>query len=483
MTEDLYAIDESTAALCPTCLKQIPARVVEHGGAVYLQKKCPEHGASQALLSVDPAYHRRQRDLEVRTRRPLRTNTETVRGCPYDCGLCPDHEQHSCISIVEVTDHCNLSCPICYAESSPQRDKHRSMAEICAMLDTTVLNEGQPDVVQISGGEPTTHPNFFDILAEARKRPIKHLMVNTNGLALARSPEFAARLAKFKPGFEIYLQFDGLDDDTYRTLRGATLFAQKKAALENLERHGISTTLVMTVMRGVNEGQIGAVVDFALSYKCVRGVTLQPVQEAGRTDGFDGAHHRLTLSEVRRALLDQHSLFSESDVVPVPCHPDCIAMAYGLKLGGETIALSGKIPPEVLVEAASDTITLERHPALRDELSQLFSAAHSPESASEQLGRVLCCLPEIESSADLSYENVFRVMIMQFMDAETLDIRSVKRSCVHIVHPDGRVIPFDTYNLFYRDGLCLPKPVELRVPDQSHSKSRSKSHLLNHTGR
>lgn len=460
---------DATAALCPECLARVPARHVQRDGAVWLRKSCPQHGDSEVLVSTDPAFHRRQRAMAVRATRPLRTNTETVRGCPFDCGLCPDHAQHSCISLIEVTDHCNLSCPVCYAESSPQRQRHRSLSEICGMLDTAVLNEGQPDVVQISGGEPTTHPDFFAILAEARARPIKHLMINTNGLRIAQSPEFVARLAEHRAGFEVYLQFDGLDDDVNRSLRGATLLDQKLRALAALEQHGISTTLVMTVLRGVNDDQIGRVIDLALSYRCVRGVTLQPMQHAGRqalATGADGVagRHRLTLSEVRARLLQQHDLFSERDVVPVPCHPDCIAMAYALKLGDQAVPLSGAIPSETLIDAASDTITLERHPGLREELSQLFSAAHSPGSASRQLGRVLCCLPEVASAADLTYENVFRVMIIQFMDVESLDIRSVKRSCIHIVHPDGRVIPFDTYNLFYREGHALPpQPIPLRT--------------------
>src|SRR5947209_5395741 len=128
-------------------------------------------------------------------------------GLPYDCGLCTDHEQHSCLSLVEITDNCNLKCPICYAGSGPGRPLFRSLTQIKAMLDLVVANEGEPDVVQISGGEPTMHPQFFDVLDLAKERPIRHLMVNTNGIKIAQDEEFVKRLARYMPDFEVYLQF------------------------------------------------------------------------------------------------------------------------------------------------------------------------------------------------------------------------------------------------------------------------------------
>src|SRR5947207_15448701 len=155
---------------------------------------------------------------------PLVFQTPIKDGCPFDCGLCPDHEQHSCLTLIEITDQCNLSCPICYSESSPQRvGTHRSLEHIEFMLDRCVENEGEPDVVQISGGEPTIHPEFFAILDAAKRRPIKHLMVNTNGVKIAQDAEFARRLAEYQPGFEIYLQFDSLRAQPLRVLRGADL--------------------------------------------------------------------------------------------------------------------------------------------------------------------------------------------------------------------------------------------------------------------
>ena len=215
---------------------------------------------------------------------------------------------------------------------------------------------------------------------------------------------------------------------------------------------------------------------------------------------FNPATDRLTLTEVRRKILEQTSIFRPEDVIPVPCHPDSFAMAYALKLNGKITPLTGMIPPEVLINGAANTILYEQEPAVRDKLFKLFATNHSPQSSAGTLRELLCCLPKIwipdgsakltdeggdfhlpntaaehvgtaapgcppergSAAPSLSYENIFRIIIMQFIDAHSFDVRSVKKTCVHIVHPDGRLIPFDTYNLFYRDDLEQTRLAPLR---------------------
>ncbi len=196
-------------------------------------------------------------------------------------------------------------------------------------------NEKQPDVVQISGGEPTLHPDFFRVLTMCKERPIRHLMVNTNGIKIAQDADFAKRLTDFMPQFEIYLQFDSLKREPLMQLRGADLRSIREKALERLNMLGISTTLVVTVERGVNDGELGAIIDYALEQPAVRGVTIQPVQQARRVQGFESAHHRLTLTEVRWRILEQTAVFRAEDLIPVPCHPDALAMGYALKMGAK----------------------------------------------------------------------------------------------------------------------------------------------------
>src|SRR5581483_1473470 len=305
MPDRPYIFFELTSSLCATCLRKVEAKVVIEDDHVYLHKWCPEHRFQKVLISTDAEYYKLSRQTLKPGQMPRKFNTPIQFGCPYDCGLCPDHEQHSCLTLVEVTDQCNLTCPICYSESSPHRLTHRSLGQIEFMLDCAVRNEGEPDVVQISGGEPTIHPDFFAILDAAKRRPIRHLMVNTNGLRIAREPDFAARLAAYQPGFEVYLQFDSLRDEVHEVLRGARLGEIRRRALEALNANDISTTLVVTVKKGLNDHELGEIVEFALAQPCLRGVTFQPIQAAGRLENYDPARDRLTLTEVRRRILDQ----------------------------------------------------------------------------------------------------------------------------------------------------------------------------------
>ena len=323
-----YLYYDVAISICSTCYQRVDAKIVFEDGRVFMIKRCAEHGVEKVLLADDVDYYRRCREVFIKPpEMPVRYNTPVKWGCPYDCGLCTDHEQHSCLTLVELTDHCNLQCPICYAASGPGRPGYRSLAEIGRMLDAVVANEGEPDVVQLSGGEPTLHPDFFAVLDLAKARPIKHLMVNTNGLRIAQDPAFAERLAAYLPGFEIYLQFDSFQADALKALRGADLRRVREAALERLNRLGVSTTLVVTLKKGLNDGEIGRIIDYAIQQPCVRGVTFQPIQAAGRLEGFDPATDRLTLTEVRRRILEQSALFKPEDVIPVPCHPDSLAMA------------------------------------------------------------------------------------------------------------------------------------------------------------
>ena len=463
-----YLYYDVAVSICSTCYRKVEGKIVFEDGNVFLLKRCPTHGAEKVLVADDIDYYRRCREVFIKPpEMPLRYNTPVKWGCPYDCGLCSDHEQHSCLTLIEICDHCNLSCPICYAESSPQRQQYRTLAQIESMLDAVVRNEGEPDVVQISGGEPTLHPDFFKVLELAKARPIRHLMVNTNGIRIAQDEAFAARLAEFMPDFEVYLQFDSFKAEALQELRGADLRRIREQALERLNRLGISTTLVVTLKKGLNDDEVGKIIDFALQQPCVRGVTLQPIQAAGRLEDYDPARDRLTLTEVRRRILEQTNVFKPEDLIPVPCHPDALAMAYALKLGGQVVPLTGLIDPRVLIEGRRNTIVYEEDEDVKNAIFKLFATNHSPESSAATLKELLCCLPMAAAPEGLGYQNLFRVIIMQFIDAYDFDVRSVKKSCVHIVHPDGRLIPFDTYNLFYRDGLEQTRLAALREQARS----------------
>jgi uncharacterized radical SAM superfamily Fe-S cluster-containing enzyme len=320
------------------------------------------------------------------------------------------------------------------------------------MLDAVVQSEGEPDVVQLSGGEPTIHPHFFEILDMAKARPIRHLMVNTNGIRIAQDPGFAERLATYTPDFEIYLQFDSFRPSVLQKLRGKDLTEIRRQAIDKLNALNLSTTLVVTLEKGQNDDEIGDIIRYALRQRCVRGVTFQPTSVSGRLDGFDPEEGRLTNTEIRQEIIRQSGIFTGPDLIPVPCNPDALIMAYALKLQDEVVPLTRLIDPEMLLTQSRNTIVYEQDEALHKHVLNFFSTGVSVERSGERLHQLLCCLPDIVAPS-FSYENLFRIIIMNFMDAWDFDVRAIKKSCVHIVHPDGRIIPFETMNLFYREGM------------------------------
>lgn len=466
-----YLFYSTTSALCGQCTQRVEAKIIIKDQRVYMDKWCPQHGFERVLISTDADYYRRCREVFIKPpQMPLQFNTPMRYGCPWDCGLCPDHMQHSCLSIVEITDLCNLQCPVCYSGSSPHQGAHKPLPEIIAMLDAVVANEGEADVVQLSGGEPTLHPDFWTIIDAVRARPIKHLMINSNGIRFAEDINFAERFAALGTGLEVYLQFDSFRPQVLKQLRGADLSRIRAQALDNLNRLNISTTLVMTIKKGLNDDEIGAVVEFASRQNCVRGVTLQPIQDAGRVEDYNQQQHRITLSEVRSKLADQSDLFTLADVVPVPCNPDNLAMAYALKMPSGLTPLTGLIPPQILIDGSANTIVFEQDAQFKQQLFSAFSTNHSPQEQANCLSQLLCCLPNIQAP-QLNYANVFRVLIVQFMDIHSMDIRALKKSCIHFATPEGQLIPFETYNLFYRpgrqdilnalrSGICAPEAIK-----------------------
>lgn len=457
-----YIFYGQTTSMCGTCMALVPAKVIIEGNHVYYLKRCRIHGVEKTLVSTDAAYYKLCHDYLKPGDRPLAPQTRTELGCPYDCGLCPDHEQHSCLALIDVNEACNLTCPVCFADSSVHRTAHRPLAEIERMMDALVASEGEPDLLQLSGGEPTIHPQIFEIIEAAKRRPIRHIMLNTNGIRIAQEPDFARRLASFKPGFEVYLQFDSLRASAHKALRGADLTRIRKEALAALEREAISTTLVVVVKKGVNDDELGDIIDFALQWQCVRGITFQPIQDAGRNEDFDPATDRIVLSDIRRRIIEARTPFTEGDIIPLPCNPESIAIGYALRNGSRIAPITSFFPKDMLVEALPNAITFEKYPALHREVMNFFSLATAECNNAEKLDALLCCLPEVPVPEGMGYENIFRIAIVEFMDRHNFCLSRVKRSCIHFVTPAGQIIPFETYNMFYRDAAARERMAKSR---------------------
>ena len=365
-------------------------------------------------------------------------------GCPLDCGICPQHKQHTCLGIIEVNSGCNLDCPVCFADSGRRQPDHFSLTreQVARMLDAFVTAEADPEVIQFSGGEPTIHPDILAFVAMARERGIRIVMVNTNGIRLAADRHFVRALAAL--GAHVYLQFDGLEEATHRAMRGRDLRELKTRALEHCAREGVGVTLVAAVERGVNDHEIGAIVRTGVEHPAVNSVVLQPVTHSGRHPAFDPLQ-RLTNADVIAACAAQlPEWFRTSDFVPVPCcFPTCRSMCYALVDDGRLIPFTRMLEIEDQLDYLANRVTPDR--ALRRALEQMFSSSATSGAEQALLACRDCGIDLPAALADLE-RSVFMVVAQDFQDAYTLNVRQLMKCCVGEIVPDGRIIPFCAYN-------------------------------------
>ncbi|MEO8291251.1 MAG: radical SAM protein [Gaiellaceae bacterium] len=434
---------ELTKSICPVCKRVIEAEVNVRDNRVVMRKRCPEHGPFEALVYSDAELYVAQQRYNKPGTLPLGFQTEVRDGCPLDCGLCPDHKQHACLGLIEVNTGCNLDCPICFADSGHQPDGFSLTREqIAFMLDTFVAAEGEPEVVQFSGGEPSIHPEIVTFMEMAKERGIRVVMLNTNGIRLGRDRRFAPELARV--GAHVYLQFDGFDLETHLAIRGKDLREDKRRALEACAEHGVTVTLVAAVERGVNEHEAGAIVRFGVSHPAVNSVVFQPVTHSGRHRVFDPLE-RLTNPDVMRLVAEQlPDWFRVSDFVPVPCcFPTCRSMSYALVDGESVVPFTRILEIDDYLDYVSNRVLPDLD--LRHALEKMFSSSAAP-GAEEALLACADCGIDLPAALDDVRSHVFVVTVQDFQDAYTLNVRQLMKCCIEQITPDGRLIPFCAYN-------------------------------------
>jgi uncharacterized radical SAM superfamily Fe-S cluster-containing enzyme len=446
----------TTRALCPVCLAVCPAEQLERDGKVVLRRRCAMHGTTESLVLSDASWLRGSRKFLRPGRAPVPA-TASEHGCPYDCGFCPEHEQHACVTVFEITEACNLACPACFAGDA--HVSHSSTADVQGMIDGLLRAEGgAADVVMLSGGEPTLHPQFLEIADLVRAQPIRYLIVNSNGVRFARDAELAREVAA--RDMLVYLQFDGFEATTYQILRGRDdLLDVKLRALEHLTAAGARVVLVATVVKGVNDHEVGAIVRFGAEAPAVRAVSLQPQFGEGRFVPFDPMD-RMTVTDVIAAVDRDSALFTRDDFVPVPCcDPMCTAATYAYVDDGRVTPVTRLVPVETYLEYLENSAMPNLSQAYRDDaeemrdvLLRLYSKSAPPGTERQAAAFFCACEPLLEGldTIDDLPERVFAVTVEGFMDRHVFDVSRVTRCCIQEALPDGRIIPFCAYNTLYR---------------------------------
>lgn len=475
-----------TQSLCPECLAVVPAKIVSRSGRIYFRKQCAHHGLREDFVCSDERWFDRM-EYSLPGKVPAQFAIAPRRGCPYDCGLCTEHEQHTCIAVLEITSSCNLTCPMCYASSSP-RGVPLPVADCQRAIDHLVRSEGRPEILQLSGGEPTVHPQFAEILDYACQQPIDIVMVNTNGVRLAADARLLDQLAERRHHCEVYLQFDGLNAGSHRVLRGEELLETKLRAIERLGEHAIRTILVCTVETGVNTDQLGALVQFAAARPWITGISFQPATYTGRCPLPETLEQRVTFPDILRGIAEQSpETWRMSDFLPLPCaHPNAHSLAYAYREGGQLTPLTRFIDIGNHLNLLANGITFNRGSA-RDLIANFLSRqscgcagecapvlpgptprplpgeaapGERPTTPEDQarIERVAASFFARCLRQDLSPADVFRITTTSFMDPYNFDLRQLMKSCVHHLLPSGHLIPFCAYNVLYRDGhVPLPE--------------------------
>jgi len=457
----------TTKSICPVCYRIIDAKLYEDNGAVYIEKSCAEHGTFKDLCWSDYRMYKQfeAKNIEAAGRREVDACSASENcgsysnDCPFDCGLCPQHESSTVLGVIDVTERCNLRCPICFAGvNGGGNKKDPEVEEIKAIIDNFATNTNAAGL-QFSGGEPTLREDLPELISYARKK-FDHVEVDTNGLKMAESEEYCKEIESAGTSV-VYLQFDSVIEAPYEKLRGQKLLEVKKKAIENHRNAGPKPAIVLvpTIVKGVNDDQIGDIIKFAVENSdIIRGVNFQPVSFCGRTSYNE--NERITVSDVISKAEEQTGFLRKDDFFPpswlsvllgivgkseVGCHFSCGAFSYLV------VEKNGKAG--VKVEPITKYVDMERLAAVYKKKKKIpvFTALRSIRPGF--LKEFFIGFIKSHNYWDLCdlHFNLLFIGSMHFMDPYNFDFARLRKCVIHYGLPDGRIVPFCSYNNIHRN--------------------------------
>ena len=489
---------KKTKSLCPECLRVLDATVFEENNIVYIKKECPEHGFFQDIYWSDYELYERARAFEYVGSGLENPRTETKNGCPYDCGICPQHKSHTVLAIIDVTNRCNLRCPVCFATAGTTGYVYEpTKEEIRRMLINLRNNKPVPaNALQFSGGEPTIRKDLPELIRMAKELGFKHVEVNTNGLRMASDLDFCRTLEEAGVS-TIYLQFDGVTPDVYKFTRGVDLVEVKKKVIENCRKAGIdSVVLVCTLIKGVNDHQVGDIIKFAIqNFDVVRCVNFQPISLCGRIPAQERMKMRITIPDWMKLVEEQtDGQIKVSDFYPVPtvvpvsraigalknkhyveftAHPHCGMATYVFVEDGKIVPITEYANIDKFIESMRKIYEeFEKgHSSIRAKMRLIGALRHIKFSMLRKYIWPVLKTGSYKALGDL-HRKMLMISAMHFMDPYNFDLERVQRCCIHYAIPDGRIIPFCTMNSIHRPTIekALGIPVE-------EWKARSKAEI------
>ena len=455
-----------TTSLCGVCKNALPARVVAvENGEVWMRKRCELHGRQDVRLSNNAAWYEETRATRPRRAPPRIIKKEIHHGCPFDCGPCESHAQKVRLPVVTITSACNLDCPICYVHNKNDDAFHMGIDDFERVLHHLRADHGGDlDLLNLTGGEPTVHPRFLDFLERAQQAGIHRVTICTNGIRLARDEELVKRLGQLKA--RIALSFDSFEKEADFELQGANLLPLKLRCLELLEKHDVDTTLIPVMTRGVNDHEIGKIIDLAVRKRNIRHLEIHTMTFTGQSGATFPRSGRISIYEVLQRIEETTGgLLRPDDFVPSPCaHALCYQIAYLLidPDGGPPIPFSRFMPKEALYEALSDRLYLEPtarlEEAMHEAIDRLWAeGGDDAERTLRLLKRLLGAMFPSDRSLSRAEalargeQAVKAIYVHSHMDEETFDTERAAECCDSNCYPDGTTIPVCNYNVLYRE--------------------------------
>ncbi len=478
---------KKTKSLCPICLKVLDAEVYNQNGSIWIRKECPEHGVYENTYWSNEEIYKQAENCDYKGVGINNPQTDEKKECPLDCGICPEHESHTILGLIDVTNRCNLKCPICFANAAISKKIYEpSFEEIREMLRN--LRKNQPvatPAIQYAGGEPTVRKDIVELIQLAKDEGFTHIQIATNGIKLAKKPDLAEKLRN--AGLNtIYLQFDGLTSEIYLKNRGIDLLNIKKEAIENCRKAGLGIVLVPTLIKGINENQVGDIINFAIeNMDIIRGVNFQPISFSGRTPSNQVEEQRITIPDFEKLVEQQTNnditiedfhpascIRPISDLVEIlegkpqitfTCHQHCGTATYLFIDGEKRIPITRVIDVNKFFEVieknntklknaklAKKTLTLAK---ATKELTKTVNMDNVPSNL--DIKEILSTVFKERTYSALGdfHYNTLLIGCMHFMDPFNFDTDRSKRCVIHYAIPDGRIIPFCTMNSLYREEI------------------------------
>ena len=452
----------TTKSLCAECRRPVDAKVLFRAGAVHLEKRCPDHGAQSALLASSVDWYLDCLSFEAPAAPPSGAVRPVAQGCPLDCGPCASHQQRVVLPVVPITSACNLDCPVCYTINRNERPYMMTEETFAAILERLAGRDDDLDIINFTGGEPTLHPDLPKLLRMARDAGIRRLTVSTNGLRL-RDEAYVRELAA--ADVRIVLSLDTFDDATDRVLLGATTVRAKLEVLDLLKKHDVTTTILPAVAAGVNDRDVGKLLDLVLARPNLCSLELHTVAFTGQGGACFDRAARITVPDLHR-LLAEHTNggIATTDFVPSPlAHPHCYSICYLLMLdGGGYVPYARFMGRPRLFELLGDTLYVQprqrAEEILRDALDELWARADEVPEAERIMATLKRLLREMFPPRGLPLDERRRIAeraskaiyIHSHMDQETFDVSRIMRCGVAVPDTDDSLIPTCAYNVLYR---------------------------------